>query len=190
MAETGRYRLHTAVDMNGDPFYLVYEGAAVRARYDSRDKAEQWIRNHAEHLEPPRQVPAMTQPAHFTRGEKVMRRGRPQEIGVILDGPITAASGASYQVFFSADERRMTVVQIHPNAASMERHMDVAREAFAPFADLLDLRTVDVYGEPSAKVIDQLRRKAELLGTASVEVHDLQAGFLRIGASAEVGPPA
>ena len=96
----------------------------------------------------------------------------------------------SYQAFFSADERRMTVVQIHPNAASMERHMDVAREAFAPFADLLDLRTVDVYGEPSAKVIDQLRRKAELLGTATVEVHDLQAGFLRIGASAEVGPPA
>ena len=52
----------------------------------------------------------------------------------------------SYQVFFSADERRMTVVQIHPDAASMERHLDVAREVFAPFAELLDLRTVDVYG--------------------------------------------
>jgi hypothetical protein len=97
----------------------------------------------------------------------------------------------SYQVFFSADERWMTVVQIHPDAASMERHMDVAREVFAPFADLLELRTVDVYGEPGARVVDQLRRKAELLGTASVEVHDLQAGFARIETSAEVvAPPA
>ena len=95
----------------------------------------------------------------------------------------------SYQVFFSADERRMTVVQIHPDAASMERHMDVAREVFAPFAELLDLRTVDVYGEPSAKILDQLRRKAQLLGTASVEVHDLKAGFVRIEAPAGIAAP-
>ena len=95
----------------------------------------------------------------------------------------------SYQVFFSADGRRMTVVQIHPDPASMERHMEVAREVFAPFADLLELRTVDVYGEPSAELIDQLRRKAEMLGTATIEVHELQAGFARMEASTEVLAP-
>ena len=43
------------------------------------------------------------------------------------------------------------------------------------------LRTVDIYGSPSEKVVELLRRKAELLGTATVTVHDRQAGFARFG---------
>jgi quinol monooxygenase YgiN len=85
----------------------------------------------------------------------------------------------SYQVFFSDDDRQMTVVQVHPDSASMERHMEVAGPVFAKFADLLVLRTIDIYGSPSEKVVEQLRRKAELLGTASVAVHERQAGFAR-----------
>jgi hypothetical protein len=75
----------------------------------------------------------------------------------------------------------MTVLQVHPDSASMERHMEVAGPVFARFADLLELRTIDIYGSPSAKVVDQLQRKAELLGTATVSVHDRQAGFVRFG---------
>jgi hypothetical protein len=123
-----------------------------------------------------------------------IREGRLEELRAAVAGMASFVrqhepDPISYQVFFSADEKRMTVVQIHPDAASMERHMDVAREVFAPFAELLDLRTVDVYGEPSAKILDQLRRKAQMLGTASVEVYDLQAGFARIEISAEVAAP-
>jgi hypothetical protein len=87
----------------------------------------------------------------------------------------------SYQVFFSEDGRMMTVLQVHPDSASMERHIEVAGPVFARFADLLVLRTVDIYGSPSEKVVEQLRRKAELLGTATVAVHDRQAGFARFG---------
>jgi hypothetical protein len=87
----------------------------------------------------------------------------------------------TYQVYFSADGRRMTVLQIHPDSASMEHHMDVAGPIFARFADLLELRTVDIYGTPSEKIIEQLRRKADVLGTASVTVHEAQAGFSRFG---------
>jgi hypothetical protein len=87
----------------------------------------------------------------------------------------------SYQVFFGDDGRRMTVLQIHPDAASMERHMELAGPVFAKFADLVVLRTVDIYGLPSEKVVEQLRKKAELLGTATVTVHDRQAGFARFG---------
>ena len=85
----------------------------------------------------------------------------------------------SYQVFFTDDGRRMTVLQVHSDSASMERHMEVAGPVFAKFADLLVLRTIDIYGSPSEKVVEQLRRKAELLGTASVAVHERQAGFAR-----------
>jgi quinol monooxygenase YgiN len=91
------------------------------------------------------------------------------------------AETISYQVFFSDDDRQMTVLQVHPDSASMERHMEVAGPVFAKFADLLVLRTIDIYGSPSERVVEQLRRKAELLGTATVSVHDRQAGFARFG---------
>jgi hypothetical protein len=87
----------------------------------------------------------------------------------------------SYQVFFGDDGRVMTVLQVHPDSASMERHMELAGPVFAKFADLVVLRRVDIYGSPSEKVVEQLRRKAELLGTATVTVHDRQAGFARLG---------
>jgi quinol monooxygenase YgiN len=89
----------------------------------------------------------------------------------------------AYQVFFSGGGRQMTVLQIHPDSASMERHMEVAGPVFAKFADLLVLRTIDIYGSPSEKVVEQLRRKAELLGTATVAVHDREAGFSRFGSA-------
>ena len=52
---------------------------------------------------------------------------------------------------------------------------------FAKFADLVVLRAIDIYGSPSEKVLEQLRRKADLLGTATVTVHDRRAGFARFG---------
>ncbi len=87
----------------------------------------------------------------------------------------------SYEIFFGDDGRVMTVLQVHPDSASMERHMEIAGPVFAKFADLVALRTVDVYGAPSEKVLELLRGKAELLGSAAVAVHDLQAGFARFG---------
>ena len=87
----------------------------------------------------------------------------------------------AYEVYFGDDGRDMTVLQIHPDSASMERHMELAAPVFARFADLVVLRTIDVYGSPSENVMEQLRRKAELLGTATVTVHDRQAGFARFG---------
>jgi quinol monooxygenase YgiN len=41
------------------------------------------------------------------------------------------ADPISYQVFFSDDGRLMTVLQVHPDSASMERHMEVAGPVFA-----------------------------------------------------------
>jgi hypothetical protein len=118
-----------------------------------------------------------------------IREGKLGELrrGVVELAEFVASKEAdpiSYQVFFSDDGARMTVVQIHPDSASMERHLELAGPVFARFADLLVLRTVDVYGPPSEKVLEQLRSKARLLGTASVTVHERQAGFARVGSNA------
>lgn len=87
----------------------------------------------------------------------------------------------AYEVFFSSDGARMTVLQVHPDSASMEEHMSVAGEEFARVKDLLTLSAIDIYGTPSETLLDQMRQKARLLGGAAVAVHTLHAGFTRFG---------
>jgi len=85
----------------------------------------------------------------------------------------------AYEVFFSGDGARMTVVQIHPDSASMEHHMRIAASRFSEVKDLLSLSAIDIYGAPSEALVEQMREKARLLGGATVTVHALHAGFSR-----------
>jgi hypothetical protein len=86
----------------------------------------------------------------------------------------------AYNVYFDAQGTTMTVVQVHPTSESFERHMELAGPVFRKFADLLTLSRIDFYGAPSTIALDQMRRKAELLGNAPVVVNDLQTGFTRL----------
>jgi hypothetical protein len=52
----------------------------------------------------------------------------------------------SYSVYFSEDGRRMTVVHVHADAASLDHHMEVAGPRFAAFADLVRLSSIHIYG--------------------------------------------
>jgi hypothetical protein len=86
-----------------------------------------------------------------------------------------------YEVFLDASRRQMTVVQIHPHPSSMEAHLDAARPVFAPFVGLVRLATIDLYGEPSARLLEQLQQKAAMLGNARIKVHRLEGGITRFG---------
>ena len=125
----------------------------------------------------------MTDPIVFVDTSEI-REGKPEELrrAVAELAEFVEANETetiSYQVFFSDGDRQMTVLQVHPDSASIERHMEVAGPVFAKFADLLVLRTIDIYGSPSERVVEQLLQKAELLGTATVAIHERQAGFAR-----------
>ncbi len=87
----------------------------------------------------------------------------------------------SYNFFLSEDDTRMTVVAIHPDSASMEFHMEVAGPAFRKFTEFIKLSKIEVYGKVSDKVLDQLRQKAQMLGSGTVVVHKLHAGIARLG---------
>jgi quinol monooxygenase YgiN len=89
------------------------------------------------------------------------------------------AAPLAYHVYFDEDGTRMTVLQIHPDTASMQHHMDVAAPLFRRFTELVDLIRIDFYGSPSEAVLQATRRKAELLGNAAVVVNELHAGFSR-----------
>ncbi len=84
-----------------------------------------------------------------------------------------------YEVFLDASQTLMTVVQIHPDSPSMEFHLEAARPVFAPFVGLVRLVTIDVYGDPSRRLLEQLRQKAALLGNARITVHGLASGIAR-----------
>jgi len=87
----------------------------------------------------------------------------------------------SYNVYLNDDRTRMTVVQVHPDSASMEFHMKVAGPAFAKFEGLIRLSTMDVYGTPSDELLEQMQQKVRMLGNAIVTLHERHAGFDRFG---------
>ncbi len=92
------------------------------------------------------------------------------------------AEPLAYDIYFDEAGTQMTVVQIHPDSASLERHLTVAGPVFRKFADLLTLGRVDVYGRVSEAALAQMRGKAQLLGNAAVVVHEFHSGFSRFAA--------
>lgn len=92
-----------------------------------------------------------------------------------------------YGFYIDEETARMTVVAIHPDAASVETHMEVGGEAFRGFAELIVMEGIEVYGEPSERMLEQLQSKADDLGEAGeVSVRTLHAGFTRLAAQHQI----
>jgi hypothetical protein len=81
----------------------------------------------------------------------------------------------SYGIYFSSDRSTMTVVHVHPDSSSLEQLMALIAPELAPFRDLLQLRSIDIYGSPSDAVLAQLRAKVDLLG-GTITIHDRLGG--------------
>lgn len=85
----------------------------------------------------------------------------------------------SYGFVLDEDRAQMTVVAVHPDSESLEFHMDTGADEFRNFADLIDLSRIEVYGAVSDGVRERLHQKARMLGSGTVAVHELYAGFAR-----------
>lgn len=96
-----------------------------------------------------------------------------------------------YGFYLDEDASRMTVVAVHPDAASVELHMEVGASAFREFADLIEMEAIEVYGEPSERMLEQLEDKADALGEdGRVVVDRLHRGFARMAGEAAAAGPA
>lgn len=73
----------------------------------------------------------------------------------------------------------MSVLAIHPDSASLEFHLKTAGAAFRRFTQLIDLESIEVFGPVSATVMEQLMRKAALLGRGTVTFFEEYSGFAR-----------
>jgi hypothetical protein len=88
----------------------------------------------------------------------------------------------AYNVYFTADGRRMTVMHIHSDSASLESHLKVGGPLFPKFAGFIKLISIDVYGKLGDALLDQLRQTAQMLGAQTVQTHEFHAGFARFAA--------
>jgi hypothetical protein len=77
----------------------------------------------------------------------------------------------------------VTVVQVHPDAQSMEAHMEIVRErAQEAYAQTLDATVrIQVFGEPTQAILDTLRQQAGSGVAISVNGEHL-GGFTRSAA--------
>jgi hypothetical protein len=77
----------------------------------------------------------------------------------------------------------VTVVQVHPDAASMEAHMEIVRDrALQAYAETLDATVrVQVFGEPTPAILEILRQQAGSGVEISVNGEHL-GGFTRSSA--------
>jgi quinol monooxygenase YgiN len=77
----------------------------------------------------------------------------------------------------------VTVVQVHPDAASMEAHMQIVRErAQTAYAETLDATMrVQVFGRPTPAILETLRQQAGSAVEISVNGEHL-GGFTRSAA--------
>ena len=88
----------------------------------------------------------------------------------------------AFNEYFDAERNEVTVVQVHPDAQSMEFHMGVVGERAArAYAETLDATTqIQVFGTPSGAVLETLRAQAGAGVPTSVYPEHL-GGFTRIG---------
>ena len=85
----------------------------------------------------------------------------------------------TYGFYLDQNKSRMTVIAIHPDSTSLKNHLDRGAEEFQKFAELIDLKKIDVYGSITDGVRHRLEQKAQKLGKARLTVHNFYAGFTR-----------
>lgn len=127
----------------------------------------------------------MAEPLIFIDSSEI-REGKLDEVKAAVRGMVefieaNEARPLAYHVYLDEVGGRMTVVQVHPDSASMEDHLRVAAPVFRRFVGLIRLATMDVYGTPSEAVLGQLRAKIGMLGSATLVLHPHHAGFTRLG---------
>jgi hypothetical protein len=90
----------------------------------------------------------------------------------------------AFNEYVNEEGTEVGVVQIHPDAASMEFHMGIVAERTArAYAETLEATTsIQVYGEPSDAVLEMLRHQAGTGVPMTVKRHHL-GGFRRVKTS-------
>jgi hypothetical protein len=93
-------------------------------------------------------------------GKLEAERSRAADLGSFIEA--NEPRLLAFHEYVNEEGSEVGVVQVHPDAASMEFHMEVVAErAVRAYAETLEATTsIQVYGEPSETVLEMLRRQA------------------------------
>lgn len=93
-------------------------------------------------------------------GRLEAERDRASDLGSFIEA--NEPQLLAFNEYANEEGSEVGVVQVHPDAASMELHMElVAERAARAYAETLEATTsIQVYGEPSDAVLEMLRRQA------------------------------
>lgn len=91
----------------------------------------------------------------------------------------------AFHAFLNEDGTEMTNIQVHPDTASMDFHMQVLREnwdeSFSEFSQMLDIVSVEYFGTPPASALEM-----DLQLDLSPNLNPLHiAGFTRTSAKTQ-----
>jgi hypothetical protein len=87
----------------------------------------------------------------------------------------------SYAFHIDPQASTMAVVAVHPDRASLQLHLDIGGARFREVGGFIELRRIEVYGDPGPAIIDMLEQKAQMLGQdAQVVVIPRSVGFERL----------
>ena len=85
----------------------------------------------------------------------------------------------AFTMFLSEDETEATVVQVHPDADSMLRHMEVAEAHIRHSTDeQLETKEIQIYGPPNDAVLGMITQLTQASVPISVKP-TLLSGFVR-----------
>lgn len=76
----------------------------------------------------------------------------------------------SFNVYVNDDATEGTSIYVHPDAESFERHMEVAASRIGAGAQMVDTIRVELYGNPSERVVERLHRISEASNSFPVTV--------------------
>ena len=67
----------------------------------------------------------------------------------------------SYNVYVNDDGSEATNIYVHPDTESLEQHLQVAATRIGAGAQTVETIRVELYGSPSDRVVEQIRRISE-----------------------------
>jgi hypothetical protein len=92
----------------------------------------------------------------------------------------------AYGFYLDEDANQMTVLSMHPDSGSLERHMEIGGPEFKKLAPFLALREIEVFGHLSERAVELVQQKADSLGDRGIVTFREQfAGFDRFNISSQ-----
>lgn len=85
----------------------------------------------------------------------------------------------AFDMFVNEDGTEGTVIQVHPDSASLEQHLEAAAERIAAGTQMVEVLRIDLFGSPSKRVMKRLQDEAADRWPVTVRPHYL--GFTRPG---------